>query len=135
MFIQHEPPVGPTIIRGNITGLPAGRHGLHIHRSGDLRNGCEKIGPHFNPYAKTHGGPTDQNRHVGDLGNIVADASGVAKINFIDNVIDLEGSHCILGRAVVVHEKEDDLGKGGNDESLKTGNAGGRLACGVIGIL
>nr|CAH7715060.1 unnamed protein product [Callosobruchus chinensis] len=122
-------------IEGEIRGLSPGKHGFHIHNLGNIGPGCTGAGPHFNPHNKTHGGPTDENRHVGDLGNVVADASGVAKISFIDNIIDLQGNHCILGRAVVVHEKEDDLGKGGNDESLKTGNAGGRLACGVIGIL
>lgn len=51
MFIQHHPPAGPTIIRGNVTGLAIGRHGFHIHQSGDLRNGCEKLGGHFDPFS------------------------------------------------------------------------------------
>lgn len=76
----------------------------------------------------------DIERHVGDLGNIIANHEGIASINLIDKVIDLEGPHNIIGRAVVVHEKEDDLGKGGHPDSLTTGNAGGRVACGVIGI-
>lgn len=49
-FTQSYPPTGPTIIRGNITGLTAGRHGLHIHQSGDMRDGCSRVGDHFNPY-------------------------------------------------------------------------------------
>lgn len=50
LFVQKRPPVGPTFIRGNITGLPAGKHGFHIHQSGDLRKGCQKLGEHFNPH-------------------------------------------------------------------------------------
>ena len=50
VFVQRHPPVGPVTIRGNITGLPAGKHGLHIHQAGDMRQGCEKLGQHYNPF-------------------------------------------------------------------------------------
>lgn len=59
----------------------------------------------------------------------------MAKVDIKDSVIDLEGQHNVIGRAVVVHAGEDDLGKGGHEDSLTTGHAGGRLACGVIGLL
>ena len=72
-------------------------------------------------------------RHVGDLGNVQTDGKGVATINIKDKVISLNGEHSILGRCLVVHEKPDDLGRGGDDESKKTGNAGKRLACGIVG--
>jgi Cu-Zn family superoxide dismutase len=83
---------------------------------------------------KPHGGKNDTERHVGDLGNIEADATGVANIDFTDSIISLRGPHNIIGRALVVHNGTDDLGRGGTDESRKTGSAGGRYACGVIGI-
>lgn len=70
---------------------------------------------------------------MGDLGNIVADQEGIARINIVDPLITLEGPTSVIGRAIVVHEGEDDLGTGGHPSSLKTGNAGGRLVCGVIG--
>ncbi|KAK4875851.1 hypothetical protein RN001_012273 [Aquatica leii] len=123
------------LLEGEIVGLKPGNHGFHIHVFGDISNGCLAAGPHFNPYAKTHGSPSAHNRHVGDLGNIVAGPDGVAKIQIKDHQISLGGETCIIGRAVVVHAGEDDLGLGGNEESLKTGNAGGRLGCGVIGTL
>jgi Cu-Zn family superoxide dismutase len=72
---------------------------------------------------------------VGDLGNIEADASGKAIINLSDEQVTLgEGKGNVVGRAVVVHAGVDDLGLGGDDGSLATGNAGGRVACGVIGL-
>ncbi|KAF3247744.1 Superoxide dismutase [Cu-Zn] [Orbilia oligospora] len=87
-----------------------------------------------NPFGKTHGAPSDENRHVGDLGNITTDGSGVAKGTITDSQVSLIGPNSILGRTVVVHAGTDDLGKGGHADSLTTGNAGGRPACGVIGI-
>ncbi|XP_078699425.1 superoxide dismutase [Cu-Zn]-like isoform X3 [Branchiostoma floridae x Branchiostoma belcheri] len=99
-----------------------------------IDNGCTSMGSHYNPYHKEHGGPTDTNRHVGDLGNIIAGADGKAPVNIIDDQISLFGEYSILGRGLVVHAGEDDLGKGGTELSLTTGNAGERLACGVIAI-
>lgn len=124
----------PTTITWEITGNDANsQRGFHIHEFGDNTNGCTSAGPHFNPFGKTHGSPEDSNRHVGDLGNIPTDAEGLAKGTKTDSLIKLLGPTSIIGRTVVVHGGQDDLGKGGNDESLKTGNAGGRNACGVIG--
>ncbi|GMM43685.1 superoxide dismutase [Pichia kluyveri] len=107
--------------------------GFHIHQFGDNTNGCTSAGPHFNPFGKTHGAPEDENRHVGDLGNIKTDSNGLAKGTKTDKLVTLFGENSILGRTVVVHGGQDDLGKGGHADSLKTGNAGGRPACGVIG--
>lgn len=123
-----------TRVHGEVTGLAKGLHGFHIHQFGDTTNGCTSCGSHFNPNGMTHGAPTDKVRHAGDLGNIEAGADGVAQVDIIDKHIPLHGPQTIVGRAIVVHEKVDDLGKGGNEDSLKTGNAGGRLACGVVAL-
>lgn len=82
-----------------------------------------------------HGAPNDQVRHVGDLGNIKANEQGVAETKFSDQVITLAGHWSIVGRAVVIHSGIDDFGKSNHPDSKKTGNAGGRAGCGVIGIM
>ncbi|KAF8073762.1 superoxide dismutase [Lyophyllum atratum] len=126
---------GPVTVSGDIKNLdPNALRGFHVHQAGDLTNGCLSAGAHFNPFGKPHGAPSDRNRHVGDLGNIQSDGEGAAIFSLKDWQISLNGPLSILGRAVVVHAGTDDLGKGGNEESLKTGNAGGRAACGVIGV-
>ena len=79
-----------------------------------------------------HGAPTDAIRHVGDLGNIFVDSAGNSTFEMFDPVIALDGPNSILGRAFVLHSGEDDLGKVGNEGSRKTGNAGSRIACGIV---
>jgi hypothetical protein len=89
---------------------------------------------HFNPYNKTHGAPGMKERHVGDLGNIETNSKGEAQYVFYDDVIKLRGTKAnIIGRGLIIHADEDDCGVGGDAESLKTGNAGKRIACAVIG--
>lgn len=129
-IVMKQDPGKPTIIRGIIKGLTPGKHGFHVHEFGDLSKGCESAGGHYNPEGVDHGGLSDG--HIGDLGNIVANDDGIARFKIVARRIDLSGDRSIVGRAIVIHADEDDLGTGGDDESLKTGNAGDRLACGVI---
>ncbi|KAF2807136.1 superoxide dismutase [Mytilinidion resinicola] len=125
----------PTTITYNITGNDANaERGIHVHTFGDNTNGCTSAGPHFNPHGKTHGAPEDEERHVGDLGNFKTDGQGNGTGTVTDSFIKLIGPNSVVGRTVVVHSGTDDLGRGGNEESKKTGNAGTRPACGVIGI-
>ena len=133
------------VIKLNINGLSPGKHGFHIHEAGDLSESCQSACAHFNPHGKNHGGPDNKERHVGDLGNIIVNKSGkIVNSIFTDSKIKLKGINSIIGRSIVIHDKEDDLGLGGikngkivnkkvYKESLKTGNAGKRIACGVIG--
>ena len=129
-IIFMQKPGTPTLIKGKVTGLTPGEHGFHIHEYGDLSRGCESAGAHYNPDGVDHGDL--KNGHVGDLENITANEDGIAEFTIKADRVDLIGDRSVVGRAVVVHADVDDLGKGGDEESLKTGNAGDRLACGVI---
>jgi Cu-Zn family superoxide dismutase len=116
-------------VSGRITGLSPGRHGLHIHAFGDCSApDAESAGHHFNPTHQDHGGPNDPIRHVGDLGNLAAGEDGVVNFKLTDARLALEGPDSIVGRAVIVDAKPDDL------KSQPNGESGARLACGVIGI-
>ena len=125
-----QEPGGPTVITGEITGVEPGEHGFHIHEFGDLSGGCDTAGAHYNPDDVDHGDLEDG--HVGDLGNVTADENGVVTLNVTAPRVDLSGDRSVVGRYIIIHSDKDDLGLGGDAESIKTGNAGERLACGVI---
>uniref|UniRef100_A0A6P7H4M1 superoxide dismutase n=1 Tax=Diabrotica virgifera virgifera TaxID=50390 RepID=A0A6P7H4M1_DIAVI len=127
-------PTGINVI-GDIRGLKPGKHGFHIHQEGHVR-ACSSTGRHFTRLNEEHADRTVYYRHTGDLGNIVADQNGAAFVNFVDTIIDLVGNHSIIGRALVVHEMEDDFAESKNESLLTAdyGQSGGRIACGVIGI-
>jgi len=113
----------------DITGLTPGKHGIHIHEFGDCSApDAFSAGGHFNPHVTAHGSPEGKPRHAGDMGNLVADKDGHARLDYVDQVMVFSGDQSILGHAVIVHEQEDDL------KSQPTGNAGARVACGVIGV-
>jgi Cu-Zn family superoxide dismutase len=110
----------------NIQNLKPGKHGFHIHEKGDCSApDAASAGAHFNPTAQHHGGPTTAEHHSGDLGNIEADASGKAHLDW-KGKLSLSGKDSIIGKSVVVHEKEDDL------KTDPSGNSGARIACGAI---
>ena len=117
------------IVEADITGLTMGKHGFHIHEFGDCTapDGTS-TGGHFNPDNKPHGSPENALRHVGDLGNVLADSTGNAHLELTDSLLAFTGNHSIIGRAIIVHAGEDDF------VTQPTGNAGARVAYGVIGI-
>jgi superoxide dismutase, Cu-Zn family len=118
-------------VLARIEGLkPNAKHGFHIHEFGD----CSALdftsaGPHYNPEGRQHSGPENKERHAGDMGNLTANTKGVAEYEYdFSKLTVARGENPVLGRAVIVHESEDNL------VSQPTGNAGARIACGVIGI-
>ena len=133
-FYQDEKG-GAVRLNGHIKGLPPGKHGFHIHTYGDLRaTDCSKCGGHWNPSNHQHGSLRDLYSHAGDLGNISANDKGEANFHICTNKFKLIGPKSVIGRSLVIHYDEDDLGKGGHSDSLTTGHAGGRIDCAVIGI-
>jgi len=117
-------------IKVDVKGLAKNHlHGFHIHESGDLREGCKSCCAHYNPDKTLHGGIDDG--HAGDLGNIKTDEDGVCSMILKTNKFVVDD---ILGRSIIIHEDEDDLGMGKFDDSQTTGHSGARIACCVIGI-
>jgi superoxide dismutase, Cu-Zn family len=113
----------------DIQGLSKGKHGFHIHEFGDCSSqDGSSAGGHFNPGGKAHGAPMDMTRHMGDMGNIEADETGKAHLEYVDPMMTFEGDYSIIGRSIIIHKNEDDL------KTQPTGNAGPRIACGVIGV-
>jgi superoxide dismutase, Cu-Zn family len=115
-------------VHAELSGLLPGEHGFHIHEFGVWSQDGMAAGAHFNPTMAPHAGRDSARRHFGDLGNITANANGSATLDIEDMQITFQGATSILGRGVVVHEKADDL------KSQPAGNAGARLAVGIIGI-
>mgnify|MGYP003111825821 CR=1 FL=1 len=117
-------------VGAQVNGLaPMSSHGFHIHEFGDCRDAdAGSAGGHFNPHGQPHGAPDAERRHIGDLGNLVTNGAGVAQTNVVDPELSFAGADSILGRAVVIHAGADDL------QSQPSGDAGARIACGVIGV-
>ena len=136
-LMLEQGPYG-VLVKGEIIGLSPGYHGFHVHMTGDTGNNCKAAGGHFNPDENLHSHPFARARHAGDLGNILTmQGSPLTLVSLVDGVITLGdgGPRDVAGRAVVVHEGMDDLGLGvglAAVESKKTGNAGARVACGII---
>lgn len=125
-FTQEE---GAIRVVADVNNLTAGKHGFHVHEYGDCSApDAASAGGHFNPENQPHGGPASDQRHVGDLGNIEANGAGKAQLDQKDDLLAFSGAHSIIGRSVIVHAGADDL------SSQPSGNAGPRVACGVIGI-
>lgn len=116
------------VVVAKVSGLTPGPHGFHIHEKGDCSSpDAMSAGGHFNPTGKPHAHPSTTERHAGDMPMLVADASGNASMTTELDVITIgSGATDIVGKAVIVHTDPDDF------KTQPTGNAGGRVACGVI---
>lgn len=110
----------------DLTGVPPGVHGFHVHDKGDCGNNGQNAGGHFNPTNMPHAAPDTQSHHAGDFGNVTADEKGEVHTRFETHSVTVkEGTMSVIGHAVVLHGNPDDL------VSQPAGNAGPRIACGV----
>ena len=118
---------GKLRVVARIEGLtPGQKHAMHVHEGTECGPDGMKAGGHYNPEKHEHGLPEKEQRHAGDLGNLQANEKGVAELDITVNNITINGQkNPVIGRAVIVHEKPDDGGQ-------PTGNAGGRIGCGLI---
>lgn len=116
------------LVEASITGLTPGEHGFHVHESGDCSAAdASSAKGHFNPGAKTHGHHGGNERHAGDLPNLVAGADGHATYRAEVGGLSLsDATTGIIGRSIVVHADPDDY------KSQPAGNSGKRIACGSI---
>ena len=119
------------LVVANVHGLTPGLHGFHVHEKGDCSApDAMSAGGHFNPSGKPHGAPDSAEHHGGDLGNLSADGSGNATLSIEAGNITLDQSvNSVVGKSVIVHANPDDL------KSQPAGNAGPRVACGIIQIV
>ena len=114
----------------DLTGVPPGEHGFHVHDKGDCGNNGQNAGGHFNPTNMVHGAPDAQSHHAGDFGNVTAGANGEVHARFETHSVTVkEGAMSVVGHAVVLHGNPDDL------VSQPAGNAGPRIACGVTTLM
>jgi Cu-Zn family superoxide dismutase len=124
-FVESDGGVEVTI---NLEGLKPGEHGWHVHEKGDCSApDAKSAGEHFNPEGHKHGAPEAEEHHAGDFGNLTAGKDGKATKTFTMKGVSLgDGANSIVGKALIIHEKKDDL------KTQPSGNAGARIACGVI---
>jgi Cu-Zn family superoxide dismutase len=119
-------------LKAQFTKLPKGKHGFHIHKAGDLRGeGCQGLCDHYDIGNNSHGGEPNEKgeRHTGDLGNIELKNGKFEKEYYIKGVSVRD----LWGRSIIIHEEEDDLGRGGHEDSKTTGHSGTRIGCAIFG--
>lgn len=130
VLFKQDYPQGRLSVLLRISGFPKDEgsevRAVHIHQYGDLSRGCDSTGGHYNPHGVPHPG------HPGDFGNFEPQQGKISAV--VESEATLFGGLSVVGRAVVIHEKADDLGRGGDAGSLLHGNAGRRLGCCVIGL-
>ena len=126
-LILTETPKGLKLM-AEASGLkPGAVHGFHVHENGECKGpDFKSAGGHFNPTKHQHGSPGAEEKHAGDLGNLVANTKGEASTEVMipkDAGVSIKS---YIGKAVILHEKADDLA------TQPTGDAGGRIGCGII---
>ena len=116
-------------VKIQISGVTPGEHGFHIHQFGDCTAADgTSAGGHFTVGDHPHAHRETASRHLGDLGNLLADEQGNINVSFVDPQLEFSGEKSIIGRGVILHADADDY------KTQPTGNSGARIACGVIGI-
>jgi Cu-Zn family superoxide dismutase len=129
-WVRFEQRSGGVLVTAEVRGLkPNTEHGFHVHEKGDCSApDAMSAGGHFNPASSPHAHYLQGARHAGDMSNLMADASGVARYSYTSDMLSVAGgaANGVIGRAVVVHRDPDDY------KSQPAGNSGPRIACGVV---